>query len=291
MNLTTLIYFLNIILLLLCGGFFDNLERDEDDHMKFNKTITFLRKHLEAQNRDQLIQLALAIEDYDRRANDIKRNSNSEQNFIYKLSESDLIEAIQQVVEHRPEIRSIEKLDWLVNGNLTQLAIINKERLLRIQLSRVRPESLINCYEKMLKFHNHVGNNTLVQRKKLSKTQMIDFIVEELNEHPALGSGFNSLCQEIDFSFPNTFYMEETKLKDIMFLLDKSVLRSYCLTFEEYEIRTVSGRKPALRHYLNRLNKRQLVSFLNIYLERYPTLSSIWALEQLRKEYGISLYS
>jgi hypothetical protein len=279
---------LNFVLLLICAGFLNDNKASSlsFDSPRSNK----IAKILSSFHRETLLSIAIATEEYHSKVENFKSNYEGKIDHLTSLSDDQLIKGIVEETEDHPEIASIHKLRVLANGDLKEKAKINRERMLRSLLKNYPLEPIRECAIKMEDFLEKEKNEkTNLKIDSNNREEIIENILKTVYSNPKLASGYESICHIFDFSMPNIIYMEETKIKDIMPLLSKEVLKAYCLVFERYDMDHNPKRKSVMEKYLNKLKKRQLIGFLNIFMEKYPELNTIKRIEEKRKEYNIPM--
>jgi hypothetical protein len=287
MNYLSLIYMLNFVLLLICAGF---LNDNRTSSLSFNlPRSNKIAKVISSFPRETLLSIAIATEEYHNKVDNFKSVFEGNIDYLTKLSDNQLIKGIVEETEDHPEIASIHKLRVLANGDLKEKAKINRERILRSLLKNYALEYLRQCAIKMDNVLEKKSGKRSTKMDLNNKEEIIENILKIVYYNPKFASGYESVCQIFDFSMPNMIYMDETKIKDIMPLLSKEVLKVYCLVFERYDMEHNPRRKSVMEKYLNKLKKRQLMGFLNIFMERYPELNTIRSIEEKRKEYNLPL--
>ena len=288
MKTTTAIFVLNVVLLLLCANFLE--ENKQTIHTKeynVNQEKENLTKHLGSQTREILIKFAFAVEKYNMKLNKLKQPLGALHDYIFNLSDHEIIQIIVKGTDEHQEIKTLEKLERLTFGTFNERTKIERERIMRAHLKNLSPELIKECAIKVEKSQRNKNEGSNFSNKN---EEMVEFILNEINDHPELASGFNSVCSIFDFNiYENLDYTEEMNLKNIMHLLSKDELKAYCLTLERYDIEHKPNKEGGIHNYINTLQKHQIESFVKSFLEEYPEMSSMSKLEEKRIEYDIGI--
>ena len=222
-------------------------------------------------NNAQLQKIALACEKFSREKENMGHLLGGLDDYIFRLSDNEIIEIIKKYSIAYPELRNVEKLNRLANievivsrGESWGVNYLNTFSRSQLEAMALASETYYRKKENKegLKggLHDYIAS--------LSKEQVIEYIMNKANSYPEL--------QEIGTleKLAMTKFLSEDEIDNLYF--DGKSLENLCkvaIKLEKYD-REISSIKllGGIHDYCLRLSSEEVIAFSKIIMRKWPSL-------------------
>lgn len=297
-NLITLSYFLQLSILIHTKSFLNDHEELNNGSNSILDINDFVRSDLELKlgnrTRAQLIKYAFALDNYHKEVNNLNKQIRGLEDYIWLILDKEIITYIIKETREHSEIDSIQKLDTLAFGKISDRLKIDAERILRKYMNGLNRDVLTKCAFAIESYHNKVNDiNYEGDVKKMIMNQtnsdLIDFMIKELNNHPEIMNNFKKECLDKSVTV-NAISSEVNNFEENLYYYDLPILRTFAKTLEKFdELNLQQGEKKYFVR-VNSLDKYDTISYIKKMLAKYPETNSIKKLQELTKIYQSKKY-
>ena len=297
-NLIALSYFLQLSILIHTKSFLNDHEELNNGSNSILDINDFVRSDLELKlgnrTRAQLIKYAFALDNYHKEVNNLNKQIRGLEDYIWLILDKEIITYIIKETGEHSEIDSIQKLDTLAFGKISDRLKIDAERILRKYMNGLNRDVLTKCAFAIESYHNKVNDiNYEGDVKKMIMNQtnsdLIDFMIKELNNHPEIMNNFKKECLDKSVTV-NAISSEVNNFEENLYYYDLPILRTFAKTLEKFdELNLQQGEKKYFVR-VNSLDKYDTISYIKKMLAKYPETNSIKKLQELTKIYQSKKY-
>lgn len=285
------------ILIIICLAFFncselrdssnENMRKDRK-HLsmleikeKMNEDIKLKLKNVSRQN---LMKLALATEAYHKEVNDKQDFIGGLHDYIFNLSNDEIISKIKEETCEHQEINTMEKLEKLISGSCFDRVTIERERISREYFKTLPSQMIKNCALGVENYHRsmqpgHIYGGLHDYINTLSDMEITEYVMMEVNNHPKIVTNFHTICGQVGHS--------SMSMQSLVKLLDIEVMKAYAMTLALYNNEKMNEKMEDLEDYIKKLDKSKLIDMIMTMLNKYPEMNTLPAIEEMRVKYRI----